>query len=174
MRWGGNCKECATVCTGHYLTPKEHAAFVNENGDSMCVYKPPSAIIKEEFYKSLKENKALSMSLLQEVAQKTLLSLEDLTMHVDHLRATAQQRKEGARKAALTRKAKKAERNKETRKAETNKETRKAERNKETRKATRKLGKQKETRKPGNQLASIIVFYYNFQVQDTYSNIILY
>lgn len=75
--WGGECNECASLCTGHYLKPKEHADFVKENGDAECMYKHPSAVIKEEFYESLKKNRELSNTHLQEVAQKTLLSLEE-------------------------------------------------------------------------------------------------
>ena len=30
--WGGNCKDCTTVCSGHYLKPQECEEFVRENG----------------------------------------------------------------------------------------------------------------------------------------------
>lgn len=102
----------------------------------MCMYKPPSAIIKEEFYKSLKENKELSESWLQEVAQKTLLTFGELNMHVDHLRATAKRRKEGAKKAALTRKAKKGDGNK---KAEGDNKGKEHEGNKKGKKSVKKV-----------------------------------
>ena len=36
---------------------------------------------------------------------KTLLGIEELEMHIEHLKLTAERRKEGAKKAALTRKA---------------------------------------------------------------------
>ena len=106
--WGGECNECASFCTGHYLKPKEHADFVKENGNAECMYTPHSVVMKEEFYESIKKNRELSNTQLQKVPQKTLLSLEELNMHVDNLRTTAQRRKEGAKKAASTRKAKKA------------------------------------------------------------------
>lgn len=61
--WGGKCNECASLCTGHYLKPKEHADFVKENGDAECMYKPPSAVIKEEFYESLKKNRVVKYTL---------------------------------------------------------------------------------------------------------------
>ena len=49
---------------------------------------------------------SVSDNELEEVARKTLLSVEELKMHVEHLRITAERRKEGAKKAALTRKSK--------------------------------------------------------------------
>ena len=104
--WGGNCKECTQLCSGHYLKPKEHAEFVREHG--LMLSKPPSIVIKEEFYDSLKRGRTLSEEKILDVAKKTLLPLEELKMHVDHLRLTAERRKEGARKAATTRKTKAA------------------------------------------------------------------
>jgi len=61
---------------------------------------PPSIVIKEEFYESLKRGRTLSEGKILEVTKKTLLPLEELKMHVDHLRLTGERRKEGARKAA--------------------------------------------------------------------------
>ncbi|XP_068761299.1 uncharacterized protein [Montipora capricornis] len=104
--WGGNCKECTHLCSGHYLRPKEHAEFVREHG--LMLSKPPSIVIKEEFYDSVKRGRTLSEEKILDVAKKTLLPLEELKMHVDHLRLTAERRKEGARKAATTRKTKAA------------------------------------------------------------------
>lgn len=60
------------------------------------MFKPPSVIIKEAFYNLIKNDHVLSDSHLQEVAKRTLLSVEELNMHVDHLRLMAQRRKEGA------------------------------------------------------------------------------
>ena len=63
--------------------------------------KPPSVIIKEAFY-NLINDEVLSDSHLQEVAKRTLLSVEELNMHVDQVRLMAQRQKEGAKKAACT------------------------------------------------------------------------
>ena len=65
--------------------------------------KPPSVIIKEAFYNMIKNDEVLSDSHLQEVAKRTLLSVEDLNMHVDQVRLMAQRRKEYAKKAACIR-----------------------------------------------------------------------
>ena len=67
-----------------------------------CMLKPPIVIIKEAFYNLIKNDKVLSDSHLQEVAKRTLLSVEELNMHVDQVRLMAQRRKEGAKKAAYT------------------------------------------------------------------------
>ena len=64
--------------------------------------KPPSVIIKEAFYNLIKNDEVLSDSHLQEVAKRTLLSVEELNMHVDQVRLMTQRRKEGAKKAACT------------------------------------------------------------------------
>ncbi len=54
----------------------------------------------------MRAGRSVSDNELEEVARKTLLSVEELKMHVEHLRITAKRRKEGAKKAALTRKSK--------------------------------------------------------------------
>ena len=104
--WGGKCQECTTFCTGHYMSPEEHQEFVREHGATELMYKPPSIVIRDQFYESMRAGRSVSDNELEEVARKTLLSVEELKMHVEHLRITAERRKEGAKKAALTRKSK--------------------------------------------------------------------
>ena len=69
--WGGECKECTKLCSDHYLKPKEHAEFVREHG--LMLSKPPSIVMKKEFYESLKRGRTLSEDNILEVAKKTLL-----------------------------------------------------------------------------------------------------
>ena len=83
-------------CAGHFLRPEEHKDYVDKFGVGGCMFKPPSVIIKEAFYNLIKNDHVLSDSHLQEVAKRTLLSVEELNMDVDHLRLMAQRRKEGA------------------------------------------------------------------------------
>ena len=104
--WGGNCNECITACAGHYLKPEEHKEFVTKNGVTQCIFQPPSVIIKKEFYELVKNDATLTEEHLLDVAKRTMLPLDELKMHVDHLRLTAERRKEGAKKAAITKKAK--------------------------------------------------------------------
>jgi hypothetical protein len=106
--WGGSCNECPTFCSGHYLKPQDHLGAVMQHGDTQCIYTPPSSVIKNVFYETLKKNQVVSKEKIEEVAKQTLLSLEEVTMIVEHLKSTAERRKEGARKAALTRKKKQA------------------------------------------------------------------
>ena len=54
----------------------------------------------------MRTGRSVSESKLEDVARKTLLSMEELQMHVEHLRLTAERRKEGAKKAAKKRKKK--------------------------------------------------------------------
>ena len=67
--------------------------------------KPPSTILKEEF-NSLKEEDP-SESLLEEVAKKTLLPVNEVILWFDHLKTVQTNRKRGAQKAAATRRLKK-------------------------------------------------------------------
>jgi hypothetical protein len=104
--WGGSCKECSDACSGHYLRPEAHLAFVKdrEYDTTNFLFKPPSDVIKEKFYKSIKDGKELSKEVLEAVAKQTLLSFNEVSMQVDHLKATMERRKKGAHKAALMRK----------------------------------------------------------------------
>jgi hypothetical protein len=104
--WGGSCKECSDACSGHYLRPEAHLAFAKdrEYDTTNFLFKPPSDVIKEKFYKSIKDGKELSKEVLEAVAKQTLLSFNEVSMQVDHLKATMERRKKGAQKAALTRK----------------------------------------------------------------------
>ena len=104
--WGGKCQECTTFCSGHYMSPQQHEEFVKKHGAAGVMYKPPSVVIKEQLYEHVRTGRSISESKLEDVARKTLLSIEELQMHVEHLRLTAEWRKEGAKKAALTRKKK--------------------------------------------------------------------
>ena len=54
----------------------------------------------------MRTGRSVSESKLEDVARKTLLSIKELQMHVEHLRLTAERRKEGVKKAALTGKKK--------------------------------------------------------------------
>lgn len=108
--WGGSCKECSGTCSGHYLKPEAHLAFMKDRGyDSTAnlLFKPPSDVIKEKFYKSIKDGKELSKEDLEVVAKQTLLSFNEVSMQVDYLKGTIERRKKGAQKAALTRKNRK-------------------------------------------------------------------
>lgn len=104
--WGGKCQECSGFCSGHYMSPKDHQEYVKKHGSKDVCCKPPSLIIKEKFYEKMKKGTRLADEDLEGVAKKTLLSLEELQMHVEHLRSTAERRREGAKKAAVTRKSK--------------------------------------------------------------------
>ena len=101
--WGGECSYCVGFCAGHYLQPDDHKDFVKTNGTSQCMFKPPSAVIKEAFYNIVKSDQTVTDKQLEDVARRSLLSIEELKMHVEHLALTAKRRKEGAKKAASTR-----------------------------------------------------------------------
>lgn len=72
------------------MKPQERETFINENGLTLSMFIPPSTVIKERFYKSLKNGINLSESQLLEVAKITLLSVEELKMHIDHLKITVE------------------------------------------------------------------------------------
>ena len=128
--WGGNCKECPSTCAGHYLKPEEHKEFVTKNGTTQCIFQPPSVIIKNEFYNLVKNDAVLTEEHLLNVAKRTMLPLDELKMHVAHLRLTAERRKEGAKKAAITKKAKAKQHGEGTKKSAPAKKTKKVEKKK--------------------------------------------
>ena len=66
------------VVVGHYLKPKGNAEFVKEHG--LIISKPPSHVIKEEFYEFLKKGIALMEQKLLEVTRKALSQLKELQM----------------------------------------------------------------------------------------------
>ena len=108
--WGGSCEECSGMCSGHYLKPLAHWGYVKDRAYDTAEfqYKPPSAVIKERFYDSLKQGKEMLNIDLESVAKQVLLSVDEVSMQVEHLKGTMERRKMGAQKAALTRKNKKA------------------------------------------------------------------
>ncbi|CAB4010627.1 Hypothetical predicted protein [Paramuricea clavata] len=94
----------------HYLKPLAHWAFVKDRAYDTAEfqYKPPSAVIKERFYNSLKKGKEMLNIDLESVAKQVLLSVDEVSMQVEHLKGIMERRKMGAQKATLTRKNKKA------------------------------------------------------------------
>ena len=50
------------------------------------MYKPPSVVIKEQLYEPVRTERSVSESKMEDVSRKTLLSIEELQMHVEHLR----------------------------------------------------------------------------------------
>ena len=98
------------MCSGHYLKPLAHWDYVKDRAYDTAEfqYKPPSAVIKERFYDSLKQGKENLNTDLESVAKQVLLSVNEVSMLVEHLKGTMERRKMGAQKAALTRKNKKA------------------------------------------------------------------
>ena len=99
-----NCSRCKGVCSGHYLKP--------ESLDNMKLMaaKPPSTIISEE-------NKAHSNNLseleVKDLAKRVLLPVSEINIWLEHLEEVSRNRKEGAIKAAETRKRKKMEKQQE-------------------------------------------------------------
>ena len=66
--------------------PTKHEEFVNANDAESLMNRPPSVIIKEQFYAAMKAGRELSKDELQDLAKKTLLSVEELVIRVEHLR----------------------------------------------------------------------------------------
>ena len=98
--WGNaGCEKCKGVCHGHFLPPQN--ALMSS---LLPMSKPPSEILKDAF-NQLKE-RSPSDDLITEVAQKTLLSKEEVILWFNHLAEVQRNRKRGAEKAAATRRSK--------------------------------------------------------------------
>ena len=100
-----NCSQCKGVCSGHYLKPE-----CLDNMKLMAA-RPPSVIISEEF----KAHDNLSELEVQDLAKRVLLPVSEVNIWLEHLKEVTRNRKEGAIKAAETRKRKKMEKDQERR-----------------------------------------------------------
>ena len=93
------------MCSGHYLKPE-----CLDNMKLMAA-RPPSVIISEEF----KAHDNLSELEVQDLAKRVLLPVSEVNIWLEHLKEVTRNRKEGAIKAAETRKRKKMEKDQERR-----------------------------------------------------------
>ena len=105
--WGSsNCTDCSGPCTGHFLKPMDALS------SSLSPMVPPSVILKEAF--DALEKYPPEESLYLQLAQRTLLKVEEVKIWLEHLNTIKQNRKRGAAKAAETRKRKAREKQKAT------------------------------------------------------------
>lgn len=97
------CKECTDFCSGHYITPKQLINYVN-NGGKMSDAMPPSHVILESF----KRNNGIPNEVtVEQLSKQVLLPVEEVMMWLSHIKTVQDNRAEGAKKAAATRKRKK-------------------------------------------------------------------
>ena len=99
--WGTHCEDCKGPCHGHYLKPEKNLVNLLSLAPS-SISTPPSSVIADAF----KLCNKMSDTQLEELAKKTLLSLDEVNMYIEHL-ADVQRHRKGARKAAETRAKKK-------------------------------------------------------------------
>lgn len=102
--WGSsNCNKCRGCCTGHFLSPKEAIkAIATKTHAPMS--QPPSILLKEFFQQYGSDP---SDALLENIAKKCLLPVNEVRMWLQHLQTVNTNRKRGAAKAAETRRRKK-------------------------------------------------------------------
>jgi hypothetical protein len=96
------CHECDGACYGHYRKLDDLWKFALEGGDVVC--SPPSEVILAEYNKV---GKIPDGNRVQDIAKRTLLAPEEVSMWFNHLHTIAENRKKGAAKAAETRRARK-------------------------------------------------------------------
>ena len=101
--WGGTCKQCTGICAGHYLRPEEHLDHYELHGTKGMIFKPPSVVIAEAHREAKKNKTTLSNQEIIALAKENLLKEEEVVMWLQHLSDVATRRKEGAKKAAVTR-----------------------------------------------------------------------
>lgn len=100
-----SCVQCKGVCSGHYLKPSENFDNMQSN-----MAKPPSLVISEK-HKACGNN--MSEKEIENLAKKVLLPVNEVKIWLEHLEEVSRNRKEGAIKAAETRKRKKMQRRQE-------------------------------------------------------------
>lgn len=101
--WGNtNCSSCKEFCSGHYSSMMVNTADIKDGSVMM----PPSVSLKK-FFTNMANEETLTDECLQEIAEQTLLTVEEVRIWFDHLTEVARNRKRGAAKAAETRLKKK-------------------------------------------------------------------
>ena len=97
----GKCEVCKDSCSGHYMKYEnllDH--FLKSGKEKIDFIEQPSVYI-------LKQNKGIPENdVIKEISEKTLLPVEEVTLWLNHLHETPENRKAGAKKAAETRKKK--------------------------------------------------------------------
>lgn len=106
-KWGSKCDTCVGACSGHYLTPEDNIKWVQENGSGSCA-QPPRKVIGDFFREA---TVVVTDDTIKRLAQETSLREADVKLWTDHLQAIKMRKKEGAKKAADTRRKKMAEKN---------------------------------------------------------------
>ena len=96
--WGSQCKTCKGDCTGHYVTDMEKYLDLQKNVKALRAL-PPSSIIEDAFKKGQCDKSSL--------ARKCCLSVEEVTIWLEHLKSREVKRQMGTIKAAETRRKKK-------------------------------------------------------------------
>lgn len=84
--WGGPCQQCSGICTGHYLKPEDHLTHFRAKGKTDMQSKPASVVIREAQKEAQKRNHVLTEEEITGLARQTLLSVEEVTIWLDHLR----------------------------------------------------------------------------------------
>lgn len=103
-----NCTDCKGVCSGHYLKPDDH--LNNMQSLLNLATKPPSVVISDK-YKAC--GKDISEKEVQELAKNVLLPVSEVKIWLEHLDEVSRNRKEGAIKAAETRKRRRMQKRQE-------------------------------------------------------------
>ena len=101
--WGAQCQECIGACSGHYLKPNDIVNVILNKDTVEFDSIPPSVILKDEFNRLNQAKIEISEHHILRLAKKTLLSVEEVRMWIEHLTLIKQRRKSGAKKAAETR-----------------------------------------------------------------------
>ena len=105
--WGGQCSSCKGKCAGHFLNQVENFEHYKKYGTKEMMSDPPSKMLGDA-HKKFKGNKPSDEQLI-DLAKKTLLTTEHVTMWFAHLDEVQKNRAEGVKKAKETRhQAKKA------------------------------------------------------------------
>ena len=115
-----NCSTCQE-CAGRFMQPQQIVEnFMNGLQEQVYV-QPPSEIFKSEFKRE--GAKLLEEESCRRIANNVLLKLSEVKMWFQHLKSVQDRRKEGAKRAVITRSRKTAEqkRQKQQRKVTTDK-----------------------------------------------------
>ena len=116
-----NCSTCQEECAGHFMQPQQIVENFMNGLQQQVDVQPPSEILKSEFKKE--GAKLLEEESCRRIASNVLLKPSEVKMWLQHLKSVQDHRKEGAKRAVITRSRKTVEqkRQKQPRKVTTDK-----------------------------------------------------
>ena len=96
-----NCVTCGEECAGYHMKAEQVVDYFQNGRYQNLEKRPPSEIVKVEFQKE--GEKLLEEGHCERIAKAVLLKVSEVNMWSNHLKLVQEHRREGAKRAAITR-----------------------------------------------------------------------